>query len=92
VIRAEPTRETPGLHLLAAELYRDGVLLRWLFVAPSGSSERGGQGGEHKPPAAFSLWYDAGTAYTPQGGNARAQRLERRNVALRRALGQAREE
>jgi hypothetical protein len=67
VIRSEPARETPGLHLLAAELYRDGVLLRWLFVSPPAKPERGGAG-EHKPPAAFSLWDDAGTAYTPQGG------------------------
>jgi hypothetical protein len=67
VVRSEPARETPGLHLLAAELYRDGVLLRWLFVSPSANPERGGEG-DHRPPAAFSLWDDAGTAYTPQGG------------------------
>ena len=36
VVRAGPARESPGLHLLAAELYGDGVLLRWLFVSPAG--------------------------------------------------------
>ncbi len=67
VVRSATARETPGLHLLAAELYRDGVLLRWLFVSPSANPERAGAD-DHKPPAAFSLWDDAGTAYTPQGG------------------------
>lgn len=58
--------ESPGLHLLAAELYDDGVLLRWVFVAPRGraAAERAG----HRPPESFTLWDDAGTAYTPQGG------------------------
>jgi hypothetical protein len=67
VVRAEAARETPGLHLLAAELYGDGVLLRWLFVSPPANTESAAAG-EHRPPAAFSLWDDAGTAYTPQGG------------------------
>ena len=67
VVRSEPARESPGLHLLAAELYGDGVLLRWLFVSPPANPDRGGSG-EHRPPATFSLWDDAGTAYTPQGG------------------------
>ena len=59
--------ESPGLHLLGAELYDDGVLLRWVFVAPRGrgaAAERAG----HRPPESFTLWDDAGTAYTPQGG------------------------
>jgi hypothetical protein len=67
VVKGPPAREVSGLHLLAAELYRDGVLLRWLFVSPPADPDRGG-GGEHRPPQAFSLWDDAGTAYTPQGG------------------------
>jgi hypothetical protein len=67
VVRGEPARETPGLHLLAAELYKDGVLLRWLFVSPHANPDSA-TGGEHRPPAAFSLWDDVGTAYTPQGG------------------------
>jgi hypothetical protein len=67
VVRADPARETPGLHLLGAELYADGVLLRWLFVSPPANPDSA-TGGEHRPPAAFSLWDDAGTAYTPQGG------------------------
>jgi hypothetical protein len=66
VVVAPPEPETPGLHLLAAELYADGVVLRWLFVSPpSGQGERQG---EYRPPQAFTLWDDAGTAYTPQGG------------------------
>lgn len=59
--------DAPGLHLLAAELYDDGVLLRWIFVAPRGrglAAERAG----HTPPESFTLWDDVGTAYTPQGG------------------------
>ena len=55
----------PGLHLLGAELYADGVVLRWVFIAPSADP---GEGGEHRPPEAFSLWDDTGTAYNPQGG------------------------
>lgn len=65
LVRASPVRELPGLHLLGAELYRDGVILRWLFV--SARAESGGDGA-HRPPQAFALWDDAGTAYTPQGG------------------------
>jgi hypothetical protein len=65
VVTADPAHETPGLHLLAAELYGDGVLLRWLFVSPPANPD---SAAEHRPPAAFSLWDDAGTAYTPQGG------------------------
>lgn len=59
--------DAPGLHLLAAELYDDGVSLRWVFVAPRGrgpAAERAG----HAPPESFTLWDDVGTAYTPQGG------------------------
>ena len=67
VVTAPAHPEAPGLHLLAAELYDDGVLLRWIFVAPRGrgaAAERAG----HRPPESFTLWDDAGTAYTPQGG------------------------
>jgi hypothetical protein len=67
VVKGPPAREVAGLHLLGAELYRDGVLLRWLFVSPPSDPDRGGHR-EHRPPEAFSLWDDAGTAYTPQGG------------------------
>ena len=66
VVRAPAARELPGLHLLSAEIYTDGVLLRWLFVAPPADPERGGA--EHRPPQSFSLWDDVETAYTPQGG------------------------
>jgi hypothetical protein len=59
--------EAPGLHLLAAELYADGVILRWLFVAPV-RGPRGSDPHDYRPPEAFSLWDDVGTAYTPQGG------------------------
>lgn len=64
---APPHPDAPGLHLLGTELYDDGVLLRWIFVAPRGrgpAAERAG----HRPPESFTLWDDAGTAYTPQGG------------------------
>jgi len=54
----------PGLHLLAAEMYADGVVLRWVFVAPP----PGTAGARYQPPEAFSLWDDAGTVYSPQGG------------------------
>jgi hypothetical protein len=67
VVKGPPAREIAGLHLLGAELYRDGVLLRWLFVSPPSDPDRGGHR-EHRPPEVFSLWDDAGTAYTPQGG------------------------
>ncbi len=66
-VQAPRHPESPGLHLLAAELYDDGVLLRWVFVAPRGrgaAAERA----SHRPPESFTLWDDAGTAYTPQGG------------------------
>lgn len=66
-VTAPPHPEAPGLHLLGAELYEDGVLLRWVFVQPRGrgpAAERAG----HRPPESFTLWDDAGTAYTPQGG------------------------
>lgn len=67
VVRASPVREVPGLHLLAAELYRDGVILRWLFVSARAESDRADEGA-HRPPQTFAVWDDAGTAYTPQGG------------------------
>jgi hypothetical protein len=66
-VTAAPHPEAPGLHLLGAELYEDGVNLRWVFVQPRGrgpAAERTG----HRPPESFTLWDDAGTAYTPQGG------------------------
>ncbi len=66
-VTAPPHPEAPGLHLLGAELYEDGVVLRWVFVQPRGrgpAAERTG----HRPPESFTLWDDAGTAYTPQGG------------------------
>lgn len=66
VVRAPTVREGPGLHLLSAELYTDGVLLRWLFVSPPAGVDRSGV--EHRPPQSFSLWDDVDTAYTPQGG------------------------
>ncbi len=66
VVRADAGHDAPGLHLLAAELYADGVILRWVFVAPGAGSGRPAAG--HRPPEAFALWDDAGTAYTPQGG------------------------
>jgi hypothetical protein len=64
---APPPAESPGLHLLAAELYEDGVVLRWVFVAPRGSgavAERAA----HRPPESFTLWDDVDTPYTAQGG------------------------
>ncbi|MEJ7817218.1 MAG: hypothetical protein WKF49_00940 [Thermoleophilaceae bacterium] len=66
-VTARPHPEAPGLDLLGAELYQDGVVLRWVFVQPRGrgpAAERAG----HRPPESFTLWDDAGTAYTPQGG------------------------
>ncbi len=66
VVRAPAAREVPGLHLLGAEIYSDGVLLRWLFISPPADPDRGGA--EHRPPQSFSLWDDVDTAYTPQGG------------------------
>jgi hypothetical protein len=45
---------------------RGRVVLRWLFVSPpSGQGERQA---EYRPPQVFTLWDDAGAAYTPQGG------------------------
>lgn len=66
VVRSQTARDAPGLHLLGAELYADGVILRWVFVSPSAQADRAPAG--HRPPEAFALWDDAGTAYTPQGG------------------------
>lgn len=64
-VRVAPrVSEAPGLHLLGAELYADGAILRWLFVAPP----RATQSSSHQPPETFALWDDAGTAYTAQGG------------------------
>jgi hypothetical protein len=51
VVKGPPAREVAGLHLLGAELYRDGVLLRWLFVSPPSDPDRGGHR-EHRPPEA----------------------------------------
>lgn len=68
VLPAPPHPDVPGLHLLAAELYGDGVVLRWVFVSPPSATETMGGAVDHRPPQTFSLWDDAGTAYTPQGG------------------------
>lgn len=68
VVRAAPDPDVPGLHLLAAELYADGVVLRWVFVAPPSAADTMGGAADHRPPQTFSLWDDAGTAYSPQGG------------------------
>lgn len=65
---APRSTEAPGLHLLAAELYGDGVILRWLFVAPAHGARDAADPHAYRPPETFSLWDDAGTAYTPQGG------------------------
>jgi len=67
VVRGPTASDQPGLHLLSAELYEDGVVLRWLFVSPSTDSPAP-PGTLYRPPQAFSLWDDTGTAYTPQGG------------------------
>jgi hypothetical protein len=64
VVPAPRAPELPGVHLLAAELYADGVILRWLFIAPQGAEREG----HFRAPESFSLWDDVGTAYTPQGG------------------------
>jgi hypothetical protein len=66
-VQAPPASDRPGLHLLGAELYEDGVILRWLFVSPA-PDESAAPGTRYRPPQTFSLWDDAGTAYTPQGG------------------------
>jgi hypothetical protein len=68
VVTAPAHVDVPGLHLLAAELYADGVVLRWVFVSPPSATETMGGAVDHRPPQTFSLWDDAGTAYTPQGG------------------------
>ncbi len=67
VVQAQPASDRPGLHLLGAELYEDGVVLRWLFVSPPPDGTAA-PGTHYRPPQTFSLWDDAGTAYTPQGG------------------------
>ncbi len=67
VVQAPRASDRPGLHLLGAELYEDGVVLRWLFVSPS-PDDSAAPGTLYRPPQTFSLWDDADTAYTPQGG------------------------
>jgi hypothetical protein len=67
VVQAPPASDRPGLHLLGAELYEDGVVLRWLFVSPPADGPAA-PGTLYRPPQTFSLWDDADTAYTPQGG------------------------
>lgn len=68
VVPAPPHPDVPGLHLLAAEIYADGVVLRWVFVAPASTRDTMAGEADHQPPQTFALWDDAGTAYTPQGG------------------------
>jgi hypothetical protein len=68
VVPAPPHPDVPGLHLLAAEIYGDGVVLRWVFVAPQSARDTMAGDADHQPPQTFALWDDAGTAYTPQGG------------------------
>jgi hypothetical protein len=67
VVVAPTAPEAPGLRLLGAELYEDGVVLRWVFVSPT-SPTGSPTGGEYRPPQAYSLWDDVDTAYDPQGG------------------------
>lgn len=67
VVVAPGAPDAPGLRLLAAELYDDGVVLRWVFVAPA-SAGGSPTSAAYQPPQAFSLWDDADTAYDPQGG------------------------
>ena len=67
VVVAPRAPEAPGLRLLGAELYEDGVVLRWVFVAPE-SPTGAPASAEHRPPEAYSLWDDAETPYDPQGG------------------------
>ncbi len=67
VVVAPRAPDSPGLRLLAAELYDDGVVLRWAFVAPA-SPGGAPASGEYRPPEAYSLWDDVETAYDPQGG------------------------
>jgi hypothetical protein len=65
---AAPTPpDAAGLHLLAAELYEDGVVLRWVFVQPRGSGAAA-ERAVHRPPESFTLWDDVDTPYTAQGG------------------------
>lgn len=68
VVTAPSGADVPGLHLLAGELYSDGVVLRWVFVSPPSAADTMGGAVDHRPPQTFALWDDAGTAYTPQGG------------------------
>lgn len=67
VVPAPGVTAHPGLHLLSAELYEDGVVLRWLFVSPSPDTPAP-PGTLYRPPQTFSMWDDLDTAYTPQGG------------------------
>src|SRR4051794_31349242 len=67
VVAAPPAPEAPGLRLLAAELYDDGVVLRWVFIAPA-SPSGAPPSADYRPPEASSLWDDVETAYDPQGG------------------------
>jgi len=67
VVTAPQASDSPGLHLLSAELYEDGTVLRWLFVAPPAEGPAP-PGALYRPPRSFALWDDADTAYTPQGG------------------------
>ena len=67
VVPAPPASGDPGLHLLSAELYEDGTVLRWLFVSPPPDSPAA-PGTLYRPPQTFQLWDDLSTPYTPQGG------------------------
>jgi hypothetical protein len=67
VVIAPTAPDAPGLRLLAAELYEDGVVLRWVFVAPA-SPTAAPASAEYRPPEAYSLWDDVETAYDAQGG------------------------
>jgi hypothetical protein len=67
VVVAPPAPDALGLRLLAAELYDDGVVLRWVFTAPA-SPTGAPPSAEYRPPEAYSLWDDVETAYDPQGG------------------------
>jgi hypothetical protein len=67
VVVAPPAPDALGLRLLAAELYDDGVVLRWVFTAPA-SPAGATPSAEYRPPEAYSLWDDVETAYDPQGG------------------------
>ena len=67
VVVAPRSPDAPGLRLLSAELYDDGVVVRWVFIAPASPSGSPASG-EYRPPEAYSLWDDVETAYDPQGG------------------------